>query len=1120
MAKPRLSYDEATAITMGSGALATGVTGRAPTRAGGGGGGNTSFLDRLKQVGTTALNATSVPQAIAFTTAGKLMGRDLSFKNFGGYFYDNYKGSASTLGIDNPYLSLTADVVFDPTWLLALVPGAGQGYAAAKIAQTGSKFAKGRKAFLGSKAAREYAERAAGPLVSAEKFGKEFGREFVGAADDVQRMKLEKIPEVLGKFKDAQGELLRAADEGVIPALRLGTKKNNIEIALWHKPIRAGRAWQARGNALQLSKLAQTAYKGLNLAENMTAHEDRVLRKLFETMGKTTDEAVTDRAYIGLALIARGKSEKTADDLIDKFRKMKVWDDTHSTVYARSVDEIERATQIAGRMTAKQQAEFFREAGVEIADKLSHLERGYFARSQNKMAEVAGIQERLGRELDKLREMKRTAKTPERLKAINQQIAKVQKDASATILDKIMTSKKMGEVPKGTREAIVNKAMGEITQRLKDMGYVGGIGDITRHPNLTEKFASFGEGAEVPRNLAALADEIEKLNYAAPLKIGVSAASSKRVADALRQAKKLGMATPPRRLGSQLSDAAALARKNDWSPFEELGAMKFMDSLDDFGVPPQLKDEITEFFTENFKFHEDPSNVMTWKAGRDFNIRPPLTPEFDALTLVGEGSKAAWDRAVRNTIEEMIKENGLNSVRAVDGVNKDLAAVADASDDAAIKRMVDDIFKENIGYDDISLLGMGPEKMTLGKVIGWTKLWFTVMNPAHFFTNAWGGFVNGLIRGNWRHLGNLKASVPSRRLNQYWRMGRAGEDVAPGYWQQVNKIGDNEYTNADLMLMAQMSGLGLGHGQVRQEIEMMIHLLDPNQKPGNVLKRYARMMQKSNITRENADRIGHWVSRLRAGEDPITAGAHTVRSYFDYNALTAFEKTWLRNLIFFYTWMRKNTAYQATSILARPGMYSAMWDIEQKRRESADPNEPDWVKKTFGFWLPGLAGPIGYSSPMGDIFKMDFTQDDFRRNYLSSLNPFIQAPIEFGLNRDTFTGADVDRLEYADQNVPSVLGRIPGLGGMVRKNASAPLEPGAPPQLVNLYNAFSGPWGNTIDKVTAADPYNERENIYDILARATGLRYEQPEPIKWARSEYYKRIRQKADRTSAYNLSH
>ena len=114
-----------------------------------------SALGALKKIGSTALKALSVPQAIAFTTlqkSGHLLApgavRDMSWKNLGGSFYKNYKGGAGLLegvGVSNGAVKrwggLGLDIFADPLWFVAPVK-AVKGSAKAKDLMYASKSTK------------------------------------------------------------------------------------------------------------------------------------------------------------------------------------------------------------------------------------------------------------------------------------------------------------------------------------------------------------------------------------------------------------------------------------------------------------------------------------------------------------------------------------------------------------------------------------------------------------------------------------------------------------------------------------------------------------------------------------------------------------------------------------------------------------------------------------------------------------------------------------------------------------------------------------------------------------------------------------------------------------------
>lgn len=298
----------------------------------------------------------------------------------------------------------------------------------------------------------------------------------------------------------------------------------------------------------------------------------------------------------------------------------------------------------------------------------------------------------------------------------------------------------------------------------------------------------------------------------------------------------------------------------------------------------------------------------------------------------------------------------------------------------------------------------------------------------------------------------------------------------------------------------------------------MIHLMENGAKTKNPFKMWARFGHKMNMNREDADRILAWVNFMKSGDNPVTAAARVLHSRFDYGALTHFEKVWMRNLMLFYTWFRKNMEYQAWGVMARPGMYNAFQSMERNRPH--DPNEPAYLQKAFGVWVPLLGqSNVTFANPMADVFKFDFTQEGLRRNVGASLNPLFLTPVEAGMNKRFFSGAEIDKYPLADQRVPSpVLGRIPFLGGTSRASAGSAPEPGVSPLVDLLWDSFKGPLGGQLEKGLASGENTELPKYQPLLKSLTGLTVNSPEPKKWQRNKYYETLNRMADLSAMYRL--
>lgn len=75
---------------------------------------------------------------------------------------------------------------------------------------------------------------------------------------------------------------------------------------------------------------------------------------------------------------------------------------------------------------------------------------------------------------------------------------------------------------------------------------------------------------------------------------------------------------------------------------------------------------------------------------------------------------------------------------------------------------------------------------------------------------------------------------------------------------------------------------------------------------------------------ETNAKMGLFIDRLRKGDSIDAAAFHVKKYLFDYADLTDFEQRAMKNLIPFYTWIRKNTPLQVEQLLKKPGKFLAL----------------------------------------------------------------------------------------------------------------------------------------------------------------------------------------------------
>jgi hypothetical protein len=390
------------------------------------------------------------------------------------------------------------------------------------------------------------------------------------------------------------------------------------------------------------------------------------------------------------------------------------------------------------------------------------------------------------------------------------------------------------------------------------------------------------------------------------------------------------------------------------------------------------------------------------------------------------------------------------------------------------------------------------------------------MNPGHYVANAAGQFMANLITlGLGGALRGLKGAVPGDDMRHLAYLGtKHGPDgelvqgVDRAALERTYKVGKQEMSGWEIALGARLSGLGMGFTQT--DIQSFLNL-----SKGSGTKRVRNIMQTFNMRREDAMRIRTWLEHVRRGDDFFTAGAKTIRTHFDYDALTDVERIWMRNLMLFYTWFKNNMVLQGYGVVARPGLYSTLAHYEHSRPKFA--NEPEWWKHAGGVYTP--LGLLTWGNPLAELHKVNLDPDNVRQVTLGGGNPFFRMPVEILMNRNNFTGGEV--YKFQGQNVPhwapAILDSL-GVPGIPQSRMRADDETTSPSMdagLAHLLGGFTGPQGGMLQ--AGLGPEQEGSAALSILSKLSGLRLQQNQPEKFERSAKAKETKKKGDRTRKRN---
>ena len=187
---------------------------------------------------------------------------------------------------------------------------------------------------------------------------------------------------------------------------------------------------------------------------------------------------------------------------------------------------------------------------------------------------------------------------------------------------------------------------------------------------------------------------------------------------------------------------------------------------------------------------------------------------------------------------------------------------------------------------------------------------------------------------------------------------------------------------------------------------------------------------------ENQARILDFVVNLKKTGDVQLATLRTKQFLFDYRNLTAFEKTFMRRLMPFYTFTRKNIEAQVTTFLEAPGRIAAqatflqnIGDVMAGEKLSEEDMEklPDWIKSGISILakkdgsLVNIYGSLG--TPLEAVFST--TQPNA---VLGSVSPLLRVPTELATGQNFFQAKPISEVTNATafKSAPEVIKQFIG----------------------------------------------------------------------------------------------
>ena len=229
-----------------------------------------------------------------------------------------------------------------------------------------------------------------------------------------------------------------------------------------------------------------------------------------------------------------------------------------------------------------------------------------------------------------------------------------------------------------------------------------------------------------------------------------------------------------------------------------------------------------------------------------------------------------------------------------------------------------------------------------------------------------------------------------------------------------------------------------------------------------------------------------FIDQLAKGKNADEAVKAIFKAHFDYapEALTAFEKEYMRRIIPFYRWMRGNIPFQLEQIAKQPSKYAnigkALRSLSGKQEDAQ--YLPEYMQRGFPTKLDSEKGKTsflyGMGLPIEDVNKMD------PREIIQQLSPAITTPIEIATGQNLYFGKPLAESNYAPvvKHAPKILQDALGYNEYVTSKGKTVSR--VDPVKWKLLTSILGRYVYTLDTITD----EQAEPLVKALEVGTGFK--------------------------------
>lgn len=289
-------------------------------------------------------------------------------------------------------------------------------------------------------------------------------------------------------------------------------------------------------------------------------------------------------------------------------------------------------------------------------------------------------------------------------------------------------------------------------------------------------------------------------------------------------------------------------------------------------------------------------------------------------------------------------------------------------------------------------------------------------------------------------------------------------------------------------------------------------------KPGQVFRTTLNPLSQQNAAFKAGRKVGNaieqqarvlnFVTNLERTGDVVTAAERTKQFLFDYTNLSDFEKTFMRRLMPFYTFTRKNLELQITQLAKQPEKLATMakmfTSISEGMSGSSLTEEefqklPEFLQEGLGIVTKRDGNNITLINTIGTPVEAFFSSIQ-PNAILGSISPVIAIPLQIQIGKHFFFEKDLKDVNNATayQNAPQFIKDYIGLTTRKNKDGTERYIALNPTRLFILNNI--PPSSRVISTIGQLEAENVSGKL-KVLRQLTGLK---PYGEDLELEEYYK----------------